>query len=377
MKRRRRQRKPDTIERFNAKRRQVVSDNGGAASVPKPSFDDADQEVPGLLAGFPEASLWVGPDGVVLGAFAGHVASLPAGDLFRGKKLHELLGAAAETALESIQRARATKTPQAFDYTQVVSSIERRYEAWIAWVGDGLKLLLVTRDATDLGRIKNQIDGDVVERNDRSNSDDLSHDLNDLLTAIAGYSVLGLTERPEDQHTHELLDRIRGAAERGARLLRGAFDLEGAQVSERSPQEAATTFLDPSPRYTEADLSELTILLVEDEPMTRDVMSMVLRAAGCTVVEATNGIEAMKAVDEPGAGPIDLLLTDVVMPVMGGRELAAQLKERYPATRVLYTSGYPRGAVLGTDGVEGRDRFISKPFTPDALTRKVQETVAG
>ncbi len=116
-----------------------------------------------------------------------------------------------------------------------------------------------------------------------------------------------------------------------------------------------------------------TVFLVEDEPMVRSMITQVLRARGYTVVESTNGGEALRVAEERGGEEIHLLLTDVVMPLMGGRDLAERLRTQHPETRVLFTSGYTDEAVVRLGPLESGTDFIQKPFTPATLALKVQE----
>jgi signal transduction histidine kinase len=117
-----------------------------------------------------------------------------------------------------------------------------------------------------------------------------------------------------------------------------------------------------------------TILLVEDDPALRKMAAEVLRDNGYRVLTAPSGADAMQiAAEHPG--PLDVLLTDVVMPGMTGRELADQIVARYPRTRILYMSGYTDDAV-GNHGLHGQTlRVLQKPFTHDALVRHVREAL--
>lgn len=112
-----------------------------------------------------------------------------------------------------------------------------------------------------------------------------------------------------------------------------------------------------------------TILLVEDEPAVRQLFAQALSRAGYKVLEARNGQEAMKLFDEHG-DRIDLLLTDLRMPYMGGAELAHQLRGRRKTLKLLCISGYP-----GTlDQDIGAD-FLAKPFSRDELLQKIREVL--
>jgi two-component system, cell cycle sensor histidine kinase and response regulator CckA len=118
-----------------------------------------------------------------------------------------------------------------------------------------------------------------------------------------------------------------------------------------------------------------TVLLVEDELSLRKLSRHLLELCGYHVLEAENGTEALKISQEHNQRPIDLLLTDVVMPGMSGRVLADQLVIHRPKTRVLYMSGYT-GQTVGEHGVLAEGSFfLPKPFTREALARKVREAL--
>jgi len=112
-----------------------------------------------------------------------------------------------------------------------------------------------------------------------------------------------------------------------------------------------------------------TILLVEDEPAVRGLFAQALMRAGYRVLEARNGQEAMKVFDQHG-DTIDLLLTDMRMPYMGGAELAQHLRSRRNTLKLICVSGYP----AGTDSDVTTD-FLAKPFSRDDLLSKVREVL--
>ena len=128
------------------------------------------------------------------------------------------------------------------------------------------------------------------------------------------------------------------------------------------------------PAFKGAVSSVQTILLVEDEPILRNLSRQILESSGFTVIEASNGAEALQLfhTDIP---EIDLLLTDVVMPEMGGRELAEELKRKVPGLPVLFTSGYTDDAVMRHGFLETTSNFIQKPFTATSLSAKVRSVL--
>jgi two-component system cell cycle sensor histidine kinase/response regulator CckA len=116
-----------------------------------------------------------------------------------------------------------------------------------------------------------------------------------------------------------------------------------------------------------------TVLLAEDEDSVRRLARRILEEAGYTVLEAREATEAL-ATSEAWDGPIDLLVTDVVMPELNGRELAERLSALRPGIQIVYISGYTDHDVLG--GVVGPgNNFLQKPFTPEALATKVREAL--
>ena len=111
-----------------------------------------------------------------------------------------------------------------------------------------------------------------------------------------------------------------------------------------------------------------TILLVEDDPALCELAAALLRRLGYTVLAAANGIEALSLKRQGGAGQIDLLFTDVVMPHMSGKELADRVRALYPHTKVLFSSAYTQNAIV-------HQGVLQKPYTPSALARKLREVL--
>jgi len=117
-----------------------------------------------------------------------------------------------------------------------------------------------------------------------------------------------------------------------------------------------------------------TILVVEDEVMVRDLTLEVLKESGYTVIAAERPDDALRICTQNQV-PIDLLLTDVVMPGMSGLELAERLKPQRPKMKVLYVSGYTADAVARRGMSDPKTAFLQKPFAPGALVRKVREVL--
>ncbi len=143
------------------------------------------------------------------------------------------------------------------------------------------------------------------------------------------------------------------------------------RVAEQSEAAETTEALAESLTGTE------TILLVEDEELVRNLSREILESCGYTVIEAGDGIEALEVCASIDCR-IDLLMTDVVMPRMGGRELAEKIKEQLPDLPILFTSGYTNYTDEAEGGaLESGGNFIQKPFTFDALASKIRELLTA
>ncbi len=170
----------------------------------------------------------------------------------------------------------------------------------------------------------------------------------------------------------------------GLATVYGIVKQSGGNIEVYSEEKIGTTFKIYLPRVAdEIDATIIsdtsvkmsagteTILLVEDEELVRNLSKEILETCGYTVIAARNGFEALELCDD-GNCNFDLLMTDVIMPQMGGRELAEKLTKRLPKIPVLFTSGYTDDAVVRHGTIEINTNFIQKPFTPEALATKIR-----
>jgi two-component system, cell cycle sensor histidine kinase and response regulator CckA len=116
-----------------------------------------------------------------------------------------------------------------------------------------------------------------------------------------------------------------------------------------------------------------TLLVVEDEPAVRQLACRVLEAQGYHVISATNGQDGLHAAREHKGVPIKLVITDVIMPEMGGKVMAEWLKSSFPDLKILYTSGYTDDALSDHGVLEQGVSFLPKPYNPASLARSVRE----
>jgi two-component system cell cycle sensor histidine kinase/response regulator CckA len=130
------------------------------------------------------------------------------------------------------------------------------------------------------------------------------------------------------------------------------------------------------PEATAPRAGPATVLLVEDDESVRRAAVQSLRRAGYGVLSAASGPEALRVAADH-AGPIDLLLSDVVLPGMSGRELAERLRALRPEVRVLFTSGYAEDEVLRTAAADGSVPILPKPYVPEELVRWVSGIVGA
>jgi CheY-like chemotaxis protein len=123
----------------------------------------------------------------------------------------------------------------------------------------------------------------------------------------------------------------------------------------------------PLPRGSE------TLLIVEDEPSLRRLASDILEGQGYEVIQASNGLHAMSVAREHKGPAIRLVITDVIMPEMGGKVMAEWLTTAYPDVKILFTSGYTDDTIASQGVLEAGIDFLAKPYTPAMLAHKVRD----
>jgi two-component system cell cycle sensor histidine kinase/response regulator CckA len=180
--------------------------------------------------------------------------------------------------------------------------------------------------------------------------------------------------------------RASSGAGLGLSTVYGIVEQSGGQVTVESAPGQGSTFAVALPRYMGPEPAvpqaewrarqggKETLLLVEDEGAVRESVRRLLEWHGYTVIEARNGADALKIYENNETG-IDLVLTDVVMPEMGGNELVERLRARHPDLRVVFMSGYTDRAITGNGTPRTGTGFVEKPFTVDTLIRRLREVL--
>ncbi|MBI3722612.1 response regulator, partial [bacterium] len=135
--------------------------------------------------------------------------------------------------------------------------------------------------------------------------------------------------------------------------------------------EGVPATIETAPRPTGIHRGTEKILLVEDDESVRSLVQTVLAQQGYAVIEATTGNDALRLWQESGSD-VDLVVTDVVMPEMGGDSLVKQLRAVHPKVRVLFMSGYTQSGIVKHGVLVPETEFIQKPFTPASLMQKVR-----
>ena len=134
-----------------------------------------------------------------------------------------------------------------------------------------------------------------------------------------------------------------------------------------------TAGADAGPATEDQPQPRETVLLAEDDSFMRKFVCDLLRSQGYTVLEASNGVDALSLANKHASEGIHLLMTDLVMPGMGGKELAERVRETYPQSKVLFISGYTERFVASESLLDRGVDFLAKPFMPDALAAKIRD----
>ncbi len=195
----------------------------------------------------------------------------------------------------------------------------------------------------------------------------VAHELNNLLTAINRYSSLALQRLEESHPIRNYLNEIGKAGDRAANLTRQLLTIGRKQIL-KPPQQTESVVESAPSRVVE------TILLVEDDDVVRRLVCQILQEVGYNVIETARGEEAVRLCSE-SQQTIGLLLTDVVMPGTSGKEVADHLTELLPELKVLFMSGHTDEVILRHGVLDSDVEFIQKPFTPEALSKKVREVL--
>jgi two-component system, cell cycle sensor histidine kinase and response regulator CckA len=354
----------------------------------------------------------------VLTAIQGHVQLLADG-LAEDDPLRE----DAEEIAVSVERAAALTRqllafsrkqilkPEPVDLNTIVTGMAKMLRRVV-----GEEIRLETSLATDLGHVL--VDPSQIERvllNLVLNARDAMPDGGDLAietrNVIAGSECaeLGPVERPEGHVLLSVRDTGKGipvaVRERifepffttkqpgqgtglGLSTAYGIVKQSGGHITVRTDTSAGTTFdvylrrIESSKVLPHAPAGEIedqiatggeTVLVVEDEPAVRSLIGRVLRKHGYVVIEAENGRVAAALIESNGR--IDLVLTDVVMPEMGGRELAERIRRLRPDLPLVFMSGYTEDELVRRGVADGQTTLVEKPFSPATLTRKIREAI--
>ncbi|HXM37540.1 MAG TPA: PAS domain S-box protein [Gemmatimonadales bacterium] len=338
---------------------------------------------------------------------------LPPGDAKRGD-VEEIRKASERAAALTRQllaySRRQMLQPEVLDLNLVVADMDRMLRRLI-----GEHIALVTVPAPDLGRVRadpNQIEQVIVNlavnaRDAMPNGGKLTIETSNVeldeaftqahLGAVAGrYAMVAVTDTGAGMdagvraHLFEpffTTKEVGKGTGLGLATVYGIVKQSGGYISVYTEPGQGSSFKVYLPRI-EAEPSAAavgaakagpargseTVLVVEDEAAVLKLSHRALEAQGYTVLAAADGADALRIVERHG-GTIDLLLTDVVMPGLSGRDLADQLQVRRPGIRVLYMSGYPGDAVVQHGTLPPGSAFLQKPFSPDTLARKVRDVL--
>ncbi len=206
------------------------------------------------------------------------------------------------------------------------------------------------------------------------------HDLRNIFSAIRGFAAVMGEDLPPGDPARDDVEQILKAVDRGVTLthrvsaLRASLDPGLLPPSPGVPA-AAQGALDSSGAWTlHQPRRSATILVVEDDDLLRSLIVRVLSRSGYATLEAASSAEAEERALAHGAA-VELLLVDVGLPVSGGPELVARLKQRWPLVKVLFMSGFGP-TVLAERGLRPGPDLLEKPFSPVALLERLEALLA-
>ena len=201
----------------------------------------------------------------------------------------------------------------------------------------------------------------------------VAHELNNLLTVIQINTEFLLESTAGDPTSAQELEDIQRASRRACILARQLLASSRLEPFDPGLAESAMRkkFAARTPADTKAPRVAETILLVEDEEAVRSLAKRLLSRKGYRVLEASDGAIALRLA-AGHVGEIDLVLTDVAMPNLGGRGMVEELRELSPGLRVLFMSGHPKDEIFPDKAAANRAPYLQKPFTGETLLSEVR-----
>ena len=202
--------------------------------------------------------------------------------------------------------------------------------------------------------------------------DEIVHDVFNQLTPIMTYAQMSMRDVDIDDTLHSRLQAIGAAAEKSfvllQRLVQNETALPAAEIISpvATPVSEVQALFPPPP-------GGATVLLVDDEDIVRNATAEALRQGGYNMLEAAEGPEAIQVIEQYSAGKVDVLITDVIMPGMGGKHLAEKVREVRPGIRTIYVSGYSEESLLSQGLLEPGATIVQKPINLATLTNEIND----
>jgi len=309
----------------------------------------ADSSFGGLLEGAPDAMICVDR--------RGRIARVNAQtERLFGYQRDELAGEPVEILIPEMVLSARRRDGSTFPAEISLSTIDN---------DDGLVVIAAVRDVTE--RLELRAERERPESLGQL-AGGVAQDVSNLLAVISNYAAFVGDEVAKDgaqvnwQSIREDVRQIQLAARRAADLTLLPATGQGIQA-------------EPMPEPQPGGGAGETVLIVEDEPAMREVTRRILSRSGYTVIAAATGHEAIE-IAASHTGDIDVLLTDVVMPQMLGKEAAERIRALRPGVKVLFMSGYARGVLDPQGVVEAGANLIQKPFSEAELLATLRRTIA-